>query len=235
MCAPFYTSEKIDNPNPKWAELDIKTLPTLSVSGKCFCSYCFVLFCYLWNNWFAAFVLRIWQEQKGELNDNILLTWGVNLTGLVYLGSSLPAIQPAFFNSNTVIFEMRGGYFTSHITLRTDLQKPLPFIDNLNVISDEQTTKMYRVTKVKLPPSEVSCSYNVKKLQQLHSLQIAIRNKSMEAQIVRDKINSICGLVDCERRESERSLPTMTGTDDNVRYAPQLLTMNSLNKMLQVC
>lgn len=54
----------------------------------------------------------------------------------------------------------------------------------------------------------------------------------MEAQIVRDKINSICGLVECERRESES--PAMAGEVDNVRYAPQLLTMNSLNKMLQV-
>lgn len=34
MCAPFYTSEKIENSNPKWSELDIKSLPSLSVAGK---------------------------------------------------------------------------------------------------------------------------------------------------------------------------------------------------------
>lgn len=34
MCAPFYTSEKIENPHPKWLELDIKNLPSLSATGK---------------------------------------------------------------------------------------------------------------------------------------------------------------------------------------------------------
>lgn len=36
MCAPFYTSEKVDGSNVKWAELDIKNLPSLSVSGESF-------------------------------------------------------------------------------------------------------------------------------------------------------------------------------------------------------
>lgn len=156
------------------------------------------------------------------------------MSGLVYLGNSLPTIQASFFNSNTVIFNIRGGYFTSHVTLRTDLQKPLPFIDNLNIVSDEDTTKMYRLTKTPVLCNKVSSSYNVKKLQRLHSLQIAIKNKSMEGQIVRDKINSICGLVETER-ESPRALPPQAVQEESgVRYAPQLLTMNSLNKMLQV-
>lgn len=128
---------------------------------------------------------------------------------------------------------MRGGYFTSKITLKTDLQRSLPFIDNLNLISDDEATRVYRVAKVKTSTSEVSNSYNVKKLQRLHSLQIAIRNKTMEAQMVRDKIDSICGLVGGDR-ESPRAPPSPKGDEGNVRYAPQLLTMNSLNKMLQV-
>lgn len=128
---------------------------------------------------------------------------------------------------------MRGGYFTSHITLKTDLQRPLPFIDNLNVISDDDATRVYRVTKVEMSASTLSSSYNVNKLQRLHSLQIAIRNKSMEAQMVRDKIDSICGLVGGEK-DSPKTSASPKAEKDNVRYAPQLLTMNSLNKMLQV-
>lgn len=128
---------------------------------------------------------------------------------------------------------MRGGFFTAHITLKTDLQRPLPFIDHLNVISDDEKTRVYRVGRIRTTQSELNHSYNVKKLQRLHSLQIAIRNKSMEAQMVKDKINSICGLIGDER-ESPRSSPSPQGEEDSVRYAPQLLTMNSLNKMLQV-
>lgn len=182
-----------------------------------------------------AFVLRLWQEQPGELDDKILLTWGVNLSGLVFLGNSLATLQPNSFNPNTVIFNMRGGFFTSRIALKTDFSKPLPFIDNLNLVSDDKSTKVYRVARVKVAPNDVNNSYNVKKLQRLQSLQIAIRNKSMEAQMVRDKIEAICGLVGAER-ESPRAPPTPKEDKEetSVRYAPQLLTMNSLNKMLQV-
>lgn len=175
----------------------------------------------------------MWQERVGELDDSILSTWGVNLSGLVYLGNRLPCIQPSCFTSNTVIFHLRGGYFTSHATLKTDLPRPLPFIDNLNVFSDEAVTRVYRVTKIRTSVGEMNGSYNVKKLQRLHSLQIAIRNKSMEAQMMRDKINSICGLTGMER-EAPMASPSPSAAEENVRYAPQLLTMNSLNKMLQV-
>lgn len=34
MCAPFYTSEKLESQNPKWAELDINTLQFSSATGK---------------------------------------------------------------------------------------------------------------------------------------------------------------------------------------------------------
>lgn len=192
-----------------------------------------LLFALINNNLFKAFVLRLWQEQPGELDDKILLTWGINLSGLVFLGNSLPALQPNSFNPNTVIFNMRGGFFTSRIALKTDFSKPLPFIDNLNLVSDDKSTKIYRMARIKVVPNEVSNSYNVKKLQRLQSLQIAIRNKTMEAQMVRDKIEAICGLLGGER-ESPREPPSPKGEEGSVRYAPQLLTMNSLNKMLQV-
>lgn len=177
--------------------------------------------------------MRVWQEQPGELDDVILLTWGVNLSGLAYLGNSLPSIQSDCFNNNTLIFHMRGGYFTSHITLKTSSQMPLAFIDHLNVVSDVERTRVCRMTKIKVSVEEMNSSYNVNKLQRLHSLQIAIRNKSMEAKLVRDKINSVCGLIQNKTGELLKS-SSSKDVDSNVRYAPQLLTMNSLNKMLHV-
>lgn len=164
--------------------------------------------------------------------DSILLTWGINLSGLVYLGSKLSNIQPISFNRNTVIFHMRGGYFTSHITLRTDLPKPPPFIDNLNIISSEEKTKIYKSTGIKTTATDLKKSYNVMKLQKLHSLQIAIRNKSMDVELIRDKINVITGHG--PRGKPLSSPEPCSSQESNVRYAPQLLTMTSLNKMLQV-
>lgn len=183
------------------------------------------------GNSFLAFVLRIWQEHEDSL-DTIVLTWGVNLSGLVYLGNKLSNIQPALFNSNTVIFKMRGGYFTSYITLRIDLPKPLPYIDHLNIISNETSTKVYRCIIIQTESGDIKNSYNVKKLQRLHSLQISIRNKTIDAQMVRDKINVICGLTETKCQASSTSISA--NPSSSVRYEPQLLTMNSLNKMLQV-
>lgn len=33
MSAPFYTSEEIDSPNPKWTELDLSSIPSPSSTG----------------------------------------------------------------------------------------------------------------------------------------------------------------------------------------------------------
>lgn len=35
MSAPFYTSEEIDSPNPKWIELDLSSVPSPSATGLC--------------------------------------------------------------------------------------------------------------------------------------------------------------------------------------------------------
>lgn len=61
MCAPFYTSESVSNPNPKWAELNLMNMPNLSAS---------------------CIVLRIWQHTDNGA-DKIILTWGVNFSGKI--------------------------------------------------------------------------------------------------------------------------------------------------------
>lgn len=180
---------------------------------------------------FVAFVLRIWQAHDNSL-DMIVLTWGVNISGLVYLGNKLSDIQPHSFNPNSVIFKMRGGYFTSHITLKMDLPEPFPFIDNLNVVGTDTSDKVYRCTAIRIDANDMKSSYNVKKLQRLHSLQISIRNKTIDAEMVRDKINVLCGLSERTSQTPVSSSPV--SEDHSVRYEPQPLTMNSLNKMLQV-
>lgn len=208
MSAPFYTSEQVNNPNPKWLELELKDLPNISAS---------------------CFVLRIWQHSdKGA--DRIVLTWGVYFSGLVYIGNKIADIQPVYFKANSVIFGIHGGYYTSLDIIRTDLQRPIPFINNVNVINTTSSRAIYKRVAIKCHKNEIQNSYSVDKLKKLQDLQIQIRNKRAEVQNVEDKISILNGSLNAEKegpRESSSSLST-------IRYAPQLLTMNSLNKMLQV-
>ncbi|VEN35236.1 unnamed protein product [Callosobruchus maculatus] len=208
MSAPFYTSEKSSNPHLKWPELDLRAVQNTSAS---------------------CIVLRIWQCDK-DGTDKIVLTWGVNFSGLVYIGNKIADIQPHHFKNNTVIFYMLGGYFTSHHMIRTDLQKPVPFHSSMNTVNTSNNTVVYKRVAVKVNKNEIHNSYNIQKLRKLQSLQLQIRNKGMDVQNIKDKINTIVGnnvRVDTNSSESTSSLSS------TIRYAPQLLTMNSLNKMLQ--
>ncbi|XP_057651065.1 UV radiation resistance-associated gene protein [Diorhabda carinulata] len=206
MCAPFYTSEEVTNPNPKWAELNPKDIPNLSAS---------------------CIALRIWQHSKNGA-DRILVTWGINFSGLCYIGNKISDIQPYFFKKNTVIFCMQGGFYTSHQVIRTDLQKPIPFLNNINLIDTSNNKVIYKRVAIKACSQDVQHSYSVDKLRYLQQLQMQIRNIEADVQNIRDKINVLNSTATRDKDVSHHST-----TLANVRYAPQLLTMNSLNKMLQ--
>lgn len=209
MSAPFYTSEKINNPHPRWKELDLLEMPNTSAS---------------------CIVLRVWQQNNSE-SDQIVLTWGVHFSGLVYIGSKIADIQPLYFKTNTVIFSIFGCYYTSLKVIRFDLEKTVPFLGNLNAIDVTNDKVIYKRIAVKCPSNEIQLSYNVDKLKKVQHLQIQIRKKSLEVQNIQEKINVFLNGINFERDSvSQDSKP-----NSSIRYAPQLLTMNSLNKMLQVC
>ncbi|XP_063910732.1 UV radiation resistance-associated gene protein [Zophobas morio] len=209
MSAPFYTSEKAEGINPKWPELDLRNLTNLAAT---------------------ALVLRVWRYCD-DTSDTIISTWGVNLSGLVYLGNKIADIQPAFFNPNSVIFNIRGGFFTSRHVLNEECSKPPPFIDSLNVMEVGGCKQIFKKTSVQVPKSEVRSSYNIDKLRKLHSLQVTIKNKSLDVQGVREKIELKCG-INAPEEQSSPEVPC-NSSPSNVRYAPQLLTMKSVNKMLE--
>ena len=156
----------------------------------------------------------------------------MNLSGLVYLGNKIADIQPAFFNPNSVIFNIRGGFFTSRHVLNEECSKPPPFIDSLNVMEVGGCKQIFKKTSVQVPKSEVRSSYNIDKLRKLHSLQVTIKNKSLDVQGVREKIELKCG-INAPEEQSSPEVPC-NSSPSNVRYAPQLLTMKSVNKMLEV-
>lgn len=165
--------------------------------------------------------------------DKIILTWGINFSGLVYLGNKLADVQPSSFKDKAVILHLHGGLFTSVVTLRNDLQNPMPFIDYLNVISTENETKVYRNLVIKVSLGETKKSYCVEKLRKLQSLQISIKHKSFDVELIKNKINQISGLCTLDSADSPDSPSPSTSSNTGGRYTSQLLTMTSLNKMLQ--
>ncbi|XP_076272964.1 UV-resistance associated gene [Rhynchophorus ferrugineus] len=202
MSSPFYTSEKICSKHPKWTELILR-----DVEGH-----------------ISSVVIRIWKHARD--NDEIIITLGVHFSGLVYLGSKIADLHPRYFKLNTVIFSMQGGYFTSHTFIRNDLDGALPFQKHLNLIEkDNNELVLYRRVAIKAPKGEVQNTYTLDKLKQLHDLQRLIKNKNEEVKGVVEKIHKA---TECDQKKTNES----STSSDSVRFAPQLLTMNSLNKML---
>nr|CAD7586127.1 unnamed protein product [Timema genevievae] len=94
MSAPFYTSEKLESDNPKWAEIDVGDLVSVVNAAA------------------NGIVVRLWCHREG-VSEQALTVWGVYFSGLTYLGPNL-CVDPTQFHRNTVVFHMYGGYFTAH-------------------------------------------------------------------------------------------------------------------------
>ncbi|XP_050295307.1 UV radiation resistance-associated gene protein [Anthonomus grandis grandis] len=204
MCSPIYTSEKVAGRHLKWNELTF--LDTSEASS-------------------TSVVFRLWKSTKK--GDEIMLTWGVNFSGLVCLGNKIADLQPKYFKVNSVIFIIQGVYFTSQHYIRHDLDKPLPFQKNLNLIQTlKEDPVVYRRVGVKVPKGEVASSYSLDKLRRLQELQRQIKNKRTEVEHVKEKIKSL------SEREQKQEVYSSKDHHNSIRFAPQLLTMNSLNKML---
>lgn len=148
MSAPFYTSEKIESENPKWAELEV-------------------------NRQFGSatgIVIRLWHHS--EHGDQVITVWGVYFSGLVYLGPKLVSSDPSTFQSNTIIFYMKGGYFTAPHCFKTERLPPV------------------RKRTTPLNAADVKPSYTVSSLSRLHTVQHAIKKQVQAVDLLREKITA---------------------------------------------
>ncbi|ERL94353.1 hypothetical protein D910_11634 [Dendroctonus ponderosae] len=203
MSSPFYTSEKLESKNPKWKELPHSSSMNTNMSSV---------------------VVRVWKSSK--LKDQIILTWGVNFSGLVYLGNKITDLQPKYFKANTVIFFMQGVYFTSQDCLRNDVDAP--FKNNLNLLpTSPGGLVLYRRAAIKAPKGEIASSYTLDKLRKLQQLQRELKRRKLDVQNIRERIQSAS-----ERESKQDDYELQISSSSNIRFAPQLLTMNHLNKLL---
>lgn len=124
MSAPFYTSERICSPHPKWKEIDSEITHRMSSTNV---------------------VIRIWchtlppnkDYEETDRQDTVIQTWGVYFTGLRYLGANLALnFTSDCFKSNTLVFQMHGGYFCSYKSLKLDIIPPENEIEHSSLSSD---------------------------------------------------------------------------------------------------
>ncbi|CAH2061842.1 unnamed protein product, partial [Iphiclides podalirius] len=113
MSAPFYTSERICSPHPKWKEIDSEITQSMSSTNVVIRIWCHV-------------VLPINADEKCEMpQDTVIQTWGVYFSGLRYIGANLALnFTSDCFKSNTLVFQMHGGYFCSYKSLKMDVMPP---------------------------------------------------------------------------------------------------------------
>lgn len=169
MCAPFYTSEKVDNNNPAWCDIDCEFL-TKSSSRSVF--------------------IRIWKHYPGDNRDVIFLKWGIFFSGLVNIESrnSLNLVK------NSLVFQMNGGLFTSYDCLLN--KNPVKIFISSQKDDRDHVTKTepidvhkVRYTSLKFLNSEIRQSYNVDKLLQLQDLQLLFKKRLRSANELRENIS----------------------------------------------
>ncbi|KAJ0170550.1 hypothetical protein K1T71_013921 [Dendrolimus kikuchii] len=122
MSAPFYTSEKISSPHPKWKEIESEIIQRMSSTNV---------------------VIRIWchilhpSEELTIPQNTVIQTWGIYFSGLRYIGANLASnFTSDCFKSNTLVFQMHGGYFCSYKSLKLDIIPPENELEHGSLSSD---------------------------------------------------------------------------------------------------
>lgn len=100
-------------------------------------------------------VTRIWchilhpsTEDKEQPQDTVIQTWGIYFSGLRYIGANLALnFTSDCFKSNTLVFQMHGGYFCSYKSLKLDIIPPENEIEQGSLSSDSSgKTNLSKIT-----------------------------------------------------------------------------------------
>lgn len=125
MSSPLYTSEVIDNANPRWSSLEV---PVIHATGYSTAS---------------EVIIRLWKRTiaEGVATDVTVFTWGVSFTGLAYIGPKLPNNLDVVLKENSLVFQFPGGFFAPlYCFVETpDLKRYLGIKINVSEIRDSYT------------------------------------------------------------------------------------------------
>lgn len=100
-------------------------------------------------------VIRIWchilhstsEENCDKSQDTIIQTWGVYFSGLRYIGANLALnFTSDCFKSNTLVFQMLGGYFCSYKSLKLDIIPSENEIEHSSLSSDSSGKTLTKIT-----------------------------------------------------------------------------------------
>lgn len=104
-------------------------------------------------------VIRIWchvllptskeeDEKSEQMQDTVIETWGVYFSGLRYIGANLALnFTSDCFKSNTLVFQMHGGYFCSYKSLKLDVIPPENELEQGSLSSDSSgKTNVSKIT-----------------------------------------------------------------------------------------
>lgn len=97
-------------------------------------------------------VIRVWShitnEEGSPAQDSVIQTWGVYLSGLRYIGANLASnFNSDCFKSNTLVFQMLGGYFCSYRSLKLDIIPAENEVENGSHSSDSSgRTNLSKIT-----------------------------------------------------------------------------------------
>lgn len=96
-------------------------------------------------------VIRIWchiSQDESWPQDTVIQTWGVYLSGLRYIGANLALnFNSDCFKSNTLVFQMLGGYFSSYKSLKLDIMPAENEIEHGSHSSDSSgRTNLSKIT-----------------------------------------------------------------------------------------
>lgn len=99
-------------------------------------------------------VIRIWchilhPSEEGTMPQNtVIQTWGIYFSGLRYIGANLASnFTSDCFKSNTLVFQMHGGYFCSYKSLKLDIIPPENELEHSSLSSDSSgRTNLSKIT-----------------------------------------------------------------------------------------
>ncbi|KAK2586104.1 hypothetical protein KPH14_008384 [Odynerus spinipes] len=125
MSSPLYTSELIDNANPRWSSLEVPTLHATGYSSA------------------SEIILRLWKRVVVDNTtlDTTVFTWGISFTGLAYIGPKLRDNLDKILKENSIIFYFNGGFFTpAYCYIKTPkLKRYLRINVSANEVKDSYT------------------------------------------------------------------------------------------------